>query len=128
MISYVLTVSVSVAAGVVALTSAYPALNDYEVPLGIGVIVIVTLVNLRGIRESSTIFMIPTYAFLVCIGALLVVGLPASASVRRPSRAWRSRRPAADAPAGAARLLLRRRCADRCRGHLDGVPARSRNG
>jgi glycosyltransferase involved in cell wall biosynthesis len=45
------------------------------VPIGIAVIVVITLINLRGIRESGTIFMIPTYAFLVCIGALLIGGI-----------------------------------------------------
>jgi amino acid transporter len=75
LISYILTVSVSIAAGVVALTSALPALADHDVALGIGVIVIVTMINLRGIRESGTVFMIPTYAFLACMGALLVAGL-----------------------------------------------------
>lgn len=75
LISYILTVSVSVAAGVVALTSAYPALAAYDVLLGVGVIALITTINLRGIRESGTVFMLPTYAFLLCISALLVVGL-----------------------------------------------------
>src|SRR4051812_15854653 len=75
LISYILTVAVSIAAGVEALESAYPALHDYSVYLGMGIIFLITLVNLRGIRESGTVFMLPTYFFLVCIGALLVVGL-----------------------------------------------------
>ncbi len=74
LISYVLTVAVSVAAGVEALVSAYPVLDDYAVLLGVGVIGLITLINLRGIRESGTIFMLPTYAFLVAMGTLLVVG------------------------------------------------------
>ena len=75
LISYTLTVAVSVAAGVKALASAYPALDSFSAEIGVGVIVIITLVNLRGIRESGSIFMLPTYAFLVCIAALLGWGL-----------------------------------------------------
>ena len=75
LISYILTVSVSIAAGVTALTSAYPALAPHSVWLGVGVIALITMVNLRGIRESGTIFMLPTYIFLACIFALLGVGL-----------------------------------------------------
>jgi amino acid transporter len=75
LISYTLTVAVSVAAGVKALTSAYPVLDGVSAELGVGVIVLITLVNLRGIRESGTIFMLPTYVFLVCMAALLVWGL-----------------------------------------------------
>ncbi len=73
--SYILTVAVSVAAGVEALVSAYPVLDRYSVLLGVGVILLITLVNLRGIRESGTIFMLPTYAFLACMAILVGVGL-----------------------------------------------------
>ncbi|MCC7107436.1 MAG: APC family permease, partial [Chloroflexi bacterium] len=75
LVSYVLTVAVSVAAGVLAITSAYPALEVWRVQLGVGLIALITLINLRGIRESGTIFMLPTYAFLVCMAALLALGL-----------------------------------------------------
>lgn len=75
LISYTLTVAVSVAAGVKALASAYPQLDSFSAEIGVGVIVLITLINLRGIRESGTIFMLPTYVFLVCIGALLAWGL-----------------------------------------------------
>lgn len=75
LISYILTVAVSIAAGVKALTSAYPGLGPYQVVVGVVVITVITLINLRGIRESGSVFMLPTYAFLVCIGTLLVVGL-----------------------------------------------------
>jgi amino acid transporter len=73
--SYVLTVAVSVAAGVLAITSAYPELAPWKVQLGIALIVLITLINLRGIRESGTIFMLPTYAFLACMAVLIGVGL-----------------------------------------------------
>src|SRR5712691_5383292 len=75
LISYTLTVAVSVAAGVKALASAYPVLDHVSAEIGVAVIVLVTLVNLRGIRESGTIFMLPTYVFLVCMAALLGWGL-----------------------------------------------------
>jgi amino acid transporter len=71
LISYTLTVAVSVAAGVKALASAYPELDAVSTEIGVAVIVIITLVNLRGIRESGTIFMLPTYAFLICMAGLL---------------------------------------------------------
>jgi len=74
LISYILTVAVSISAGVKALVSAYPVLGSYDVPLAVAVIIIITLINLRGVRESGSIFMVPTYAFLACMAALLVGG------------------------------------------------------
>ncbi len=73
--SYVLTVSVSIAAAVAAILSAVPELQDWRVPIGIVLITIVTLLNLRGIRESGTIFSIPTYMFIVGMFVMLGVGL-----------------------------------------------------
>src|SRR6185437_13409642 len=75
LISYTLTVAVSVAAGVKALASAYPSLDAFSTEIGVGVIVLITLINLRGIRESGSIFMLPTYVFLVCMVGLLGFGL-----------------------------------------------------
>jgi amino acid transporter len=73
---YVLTVSVSVAAGVAAITSAFPgALSDLRVEIAAVAIVLVMLVNLRGIRESGTIFAIPTYVFLVAMLAMIAIGI-----------------------------------------------------
>ena len=72
---YVLTVSVSVAAGVFAITSAAPELSDARVPLALGFVAFVTLVNLRGVKESGTLFAIPTYAFIISIFLMLGVGL-----------------------------------------------------
>src|SRR5438132_11322640 len=65
--SYTLTVAVAVAAGLTALTSAYPELDAISTQIGIVVIVLITLINLRGIRESGSIFMLPTYIFLACM-------------------------------------------------------------
>jgi hypothetical protein len=75
LISYTLTVAVSVAAGVLALSSAYPVLAGYSAEIGVAVIILITLVNLRGIRESGSVFMLPTYFFLLCVAALLIWGL-----------------------------------------------------
>jgi amino acid transporter len=69
--SYTLTVAVSVAAGVKALASAYPTLDSIGSEIGVGVVILITLINLRGIRESGSIFMLPTYFFLACMVALL---------------------------------------------------------
>lgn len=74
LIDYVLTVSVSVAAGVEAITSALPYLHDHRIALGCAAIGVVTLINLRGVRESGTIFSLPTYAFIVAFLALIGTG------------------------------------------------------
>lgn len=75
LIDYVLTVSVSVAAGVAAITSAVPALFALRVPLALVAIGLVAVVNLRGVRESATIFALPTYMFIASLGLTVVVGL-----------------------------------------------------
>lgn len=74
MIDYVLTVSVSVSAGVAALTSAVPALYPHRVGLALLAIGIVTVVNLRGIRESGRTFAGPTYLFIGSLFLMLLVG------------------------------------------------------
>jgi len=75
LVDYVLTVSVSVAAGVAAVTSAVPDLHDLRVPMGVLVVALITLGNLRGVRESGTIFAAPTYFFLLMMGAMILTGL-----------------------------------------------------
>jgi amino acid transporter len=72
---YVLTVAVSIAAGVAALTSIYPGLFDWRVLVGISFVALLWLGNLRGIRESANIFAIPTYVYLVAIYGLIGFGL-----------------------------------------------------
>ncbi|MCB8945520.1 MAG: APC family permease [Ardenticatenaceae bacterium] len=72
---YILTVSVSVAAGVRALTSAVPEVTPYRVFIAIIAIILITWVNLRGVRESGTIFAIPTYAFVVGVLLTILIGL-----------------------------------------------------
>jgi amino acid transporter len=75
MIDYVLTVAVSVAAGVAALTSAVPALLQHRVALGLAIIMLVLLVNLRGVRESGRVFAIPTYIFIGAMAFMVAGGL-----------------------------------------------------
>jgi amino acid transporter len=72
---YVLTVAVSVAAGVFAITSAAPSLGSHLVLLSLGCILVLTLGNLRGVRESGLLFAFPTYAFLAVMYAMLAVGI-----------------------------------------------------
>ncbi|CAA9582464.1 MAG: Uncharacterized amino acid permease, GabP family [uncultured Thermomicrobiales bacterium] len=72
---YVVTVAVSIAAGVAALVSAVPEFAAHRVALGLGFIALVTLLNLRGIRESGSIFSVPTYLFLVGILAMIAFGV-----------------------------------------------------
>lgn len=72
---YVLTVSVSVVAGVFAITSAVPSLHNLKVELSIGFVILITLANLRGVRESGTLFAIPTYGFIASIYLLIATGL-----------------------------------------------------
>jgi amino acid transporter len=72
---YVLTVSVSVAAGVAALTSIMPELFDLRVALGVVIVAGIAMVNLRGVRESGLFFSVPTYVYLVSILALLAFGM-----------------------------------------------------
>ncbi|MEA2545595.1 MAG: hypothetical protein QOI09_868 [Chloroflexota bacterium] len=72
---YVLTVSVSVAAGVLAITSAFPELEWLRVPIGVVAILFVMLINLRGLRESGTLFAAPTYLFLAITLGLIGLGM-----------------------------------------------------
>ena len=75
LLDYVLTVAVSIAAGVAAITSALPEWHINTVELSLGFLVFIAVGNLRGIRESGRIFSVPTYFFLASMGVLLVLGL-----------------------------------------------------
>ncbi len=75
LVDYVLTVAVSAAAGVAAITSAVPSLRGQEVVLSLIVIWLIAWVNLRGVRESGAIFAVPTYGFILSILAMIVFGL-----------------------------------------------------
>ena len=75
LIDYTLTVAVSVSAGVAAITSIVPELFDYRVEIAVGIVIVLTLGNLRGVRESGTIFMAPTYLYLVVVLGMIAFGL-----------------------------------------------------
>ena len=75
LVDYVLTVSVSVAAGVLAITSAAPSLAAHKVGLCLLLIVLLTVVNLRGVRESGIAFALPTYSFVAVMYVMIATGL-----------------------------------------------------
>jgi amino acid transporter len=75
LLSYVLTVAVSVAAGVDAVASAFPVLAPYPVELAVAFVVVIAYGNLRGIREAGRVFAVPTYWFLGSMALLVVVGV-----------------------------------------------------
>ncbi|HET9589788.1 MAG TPA: APC family permease [Anaerolineales bacterium] len=72
---YILTVSVSISSGVAQIVSAYPQLFDYRVPIAVGCVMFITLVNLRGVRESGAAFAIPSYFFITIMILTLGTGL-----------------------------------------------------
>src|ERR1700728_4270247 len=74
LIDYTVTVAVQTAAGTDALTSAFPRLVSYTVPISVGVVLILLYGNLRGIREAGKLFAIPTYFFVFSLSAVIVVG------------------------------------------------------
>ena len=74
LVDYVLTVSVSVAAGVAAVTSAIPGMQDHKVALGIVCVAAVAAANIRGLRESGRVFAVPTYFFIVSFAVLVLGG------------------------------------------------------
>ena len=75
LVDYVLTVAVSVAAGILAITSAVPSLSGWIVELSIAAVVLITVVNLRGVRESGIAFAIPTYLFILAYLVMMGAGI-----------------------------------------------------
>jgi amino acid transporter len=75
MVDYVMTVAVSVAAGIDNVISAVPSMNSHRVAIAVAVIAVLTLMNLRGTRESGRAFAVPTYVFVTCILAVSGIGL-----------------------------------------------------
>ncbi|MBX6722142.1 MAG: APC family permease, partial [Dactylosporangium sp.] len=75
LVDYVLTVSVSVSSGVANLGSVVPFVATHKVPIAVLAVAVLTAVNLRGVRESGTVFSIPTYGFLIVIFGMLLTGL-----------------------------------------------------
>ena len=75
LVDYVLTVAVSVASGVDNIISAVPGLDPARVELAVGFVILIIIVNLRGVREASLVFAIPTYVFIGSVGFMIVTGL-----------------------------------------------------
>jgi amino acid transporter len=72
---YILTVAVSVAAGVAAIISAFPGIHGYRVQMCVGFIVLMTIANLRGLKESGAVFAPPTYIYILSLMAMIITGL-----------------------------------------------------
>jgi amino acid transporter len=74
-VDYTLTVAVSIAAGIAALTSAFPALTGATVPLCLAELALLTVLNLRGLGETARAFLLPTFVFIVGLLAVIVIGI-----------------------------------------------------
>src|SRR5215831_15871916 len=75
MVDYVLTAAVGISAGVGALISAVPSLQKHTLALCMVILIVVTLVNLRGVSESGGVFLFPTYLFIFCLLAMIALGV-----------------------------------------------------
>ena len=74
-VDYTLTVAVSIAAGVGAFTSAFPATTHYTVEMCLGILLVITTLNLRGLGESARAFLLPTFVFVIGLLVIIAVGL-----------------------------------------------------
>jgi amino acid transporter len=75
MIDYILTAAVGISAGVGALVSAVPELQSHTLELCLAILVIITIINLRGVRETGGVFLFPTYIFIACLLGVIAIGL-----------------------------------------------------
>jgi len=75
LMDYILTVAVSISAGVAQIVSAYPSLDDLRVEIAVGAVFIIMLINLRGVKESGKAFAVPTYFFVVMMFTTVGIGL-----------------------------------------------------
>jgi amino acid transporter len=110
MVDYVMTVAVSVAAGVDNIISAVPALDPYRVAVNLGFVALLTAMNLRGVRESGRLFAVPTYLFIAGVLAMVATGLLQVAFGHAPvaeSAGWQVRaEPGSTGLTGAALVML----------------------
>ena len=124
MLDYVLVVAVGISAGVGALISAAPGLQPYTLHLCLAILVLITIVNLRGVRESGLAFVAPTYLFVISLLAVLAIGIVKALLAGGHPRASRgraaTRRRNRDGDLVAPHALLRQRLHrdDRRRGDL----------
>lgn len=75
MIDYVLTAAVGISAGVGALVSAAPSLQSQTLRLCLAILIVITIINLRGVQETGGVFLLPTYVFIACLLGLLALGI-----------------------------------------------------
>ncbi|MDM5156678.1 APC family permease [Bacillus sp. DX1.1] len=75
LVDYILTVAVSVSAGTDAITSAFPTLHSYTVPIAVVLVLFITILNLRGVTESASILAYPVYLFVLALVVLIIVGI-----------------------------------------------------
>jgi amino acid transporter len=99
MIDYVLNVAVGISAGIGALTSAVPALHPYTLPLCLGILALVTLINLRGTLEAGLVLAVPAYLFIASFGGLVLYGIWQALAADSPPG------PAVPPPAGASEAV-----------------------
>ena len=107
LVDYTLTVAVSISSAVANLGSVFPVINDHAPWWAVGFVVLITVINLRGIRESGLVFAIPTYAFMLAIGSMVitaVIRVTAGTEMRAESADWEI--VPVDAFAGFALLFL----------------------
>ena len=113
LIDYVLTVAVSVAAGVFAISSAFPSLAGLRVELSLAFIGLLAVANLRGVKEAGILFALPTYGFVAAMYAMIAVGGPGASPAPVLRQSPRTRSPPGPARVGLlrppARLRLRAR-------------------
>lgn len=108
MIDYTLNVAVGISAGVGAIVSAIPSLQPHTLALCLGILLALTVVNLRGLREAGLAFMAPTYLFTACLGGVIVAGVfKALADAGHPMPAAPVPRPAAAMTAVSLWLLVK---------------------
>jgi len=128
LIDYTLTVAVSVSSGVAAITSIVPSLFDQRVLIAVAIVAVLMLGNLRGIRESGSIFMAPTYLYIVTVGAMIVIGLIrqfvfADLGTFQAPADWLTARQGAQQMIGIAAVLLTLRAFSSGAAGLTGVEA-----
>ena len=125
-VDYTLTVAVSIAAGVGQLTSAFPSTAPYVIPMCLGILLLITALNLRGLGEGARAFLIPTLIFIVGLLAIIAVGLIHPLGLGQPQTGslpggHRHRRSGLD-PAGAQGVLCRVQRPHRGRSHRQRRP------
>ncbi|HEK9101835.1 APC family permease [Bacillus pfraonensis] len=85
LVDYILTVAVSVSAGTDAITSAFPTLHTYTVPIAVILVMFITILNLRGVTESASILAYPVYLFVLALVILIIVGIFKISSGQAPA-------------------------------------------